>query len=77
VSGVSPSRSYSGPAFDTTYQHISERPVLEDEADEVVYATDPEPTGEEQTENVPTPSDSPEPPDVDGQSTWDDWRWSP
>jgi hypothetical protein len=53
VSDVSPSRSYSGFALAATYRHISERPVFEDEADEVVYTTDPEPTGEEQTESVP------------------------
>lgn len=41
---VSPSRSYSEVAFDTTYQHISKRPVVENEVNEVVYATDPEPT---------------------------------
>jgi hypothetical protein len=58
VSDVSPSRSYSGFALAATYRHISERPVFEDEADEVVYTTDPEPTGEEQTESVPTTSDS-------------------
>lgn len=68
-------RSYDGPALDATYQHITERPSLDKEADDVVYATDPEDTGEETTENVPTP-ETPESPAVEGQSTLDDWRWS-
>lgn len=77
-------RSYEGPELDGTYQHIAERPVQstdddqEDDADDVepgetVYATDPEPDGEQTTENVPMPGDRP---DVEGQSTFEDWRWS-
>ena len=35
---MSPSRSYDGPALSVTYQHISELPVPEDEADCVIVA---------------------------------------
>lgn len=45
------------------------------ESDAVVYATDPEPAGSEQTENVPIPGEDPAP-DTEGQSTLADWaRW--
>ncbi|WP_338906504.1 hypothetical protein [Salinibaculum marinum] len=55
---------------------VARRP--EDDADDVeagetVYATDPEPDGEQTVENVPMPGDRP---DVEGQSTFEDWRWS-
>jgi hypothetical protein len=78
-------RSYEGEPLDGTYQHITERPVQStaDDSDddpeetvapgETVYATDPEPEGEVTTENVPMPGDRP---DVDGQSTLEDWGWS-
>jgi len=79
--------SYSGSPLDCTYQYITERPALQDdddddvdeldhEAEDVVYATDPEPTGELRSENVPVPETPTETPDVDGQSTLDDWGWS-
>lgn len=71
-------RSYDGPALDATYQYITERPELEKEAEDVIYATEPEPQGKETAENVPVP-DEPEGvdrPDVEGQTTLDDWRWS-
>lgn len=68
-------RSYTGPALDGTYQHITERPSLDDEADDVVYATNPEPEGEETTENVPSP-ETPDSVSATGQSTFDDWGWS-
>lgn len=80
-------RSYSGPALDATYQHITERPVkrtdggddedmaaLEGE-DELVYATDPQEPGEERTEGVPLPIEPPEPVDEDGQTRLEDWDW--
>lgn len=72
---MSPNRSYSGPAIDATYQYITERPELEEQAERTVYATDPDQAGEDRTENIPR-IDNPEPverPDVDGQSTWADW----
>jgi hypothetical protein len=50
-------RDYEGDALDATEQYITERPELEEEAEEVAYATDPEPEGEATTENVPMPSD--------------------
>lgn len=72
------SRDYSGGALDGTYQYITERPELEKEVEDVVYATDPDPQGKETTENVPVPEESDEPdrPDVEGQSTLEDWGWS-
>lgn len=69
-------RSYSGPAIDGTYQHISDRPELDEQAETVEYATDPEPEGEETVENLPDLSEEREIPDVDGQTSWDDWGWS-
>ena len=68
-------RSYSGPALDGSVQYITEAPAWQGDG-ETVDATDPEPEGEETTENVPVPDDCPERPDIDGQTTFDDWRWS-
>lgn len=48
-----PEQSYEGDALDGTVQYVTERPELEDQADDVAYATDPEPQGEETTRNVP------------------------
>ena len=70
------SRSYEGPALDATYQYITERPSLEQQADEVEYATDPEPGGQESVENVPVPTEETGP-EVDGQATLADFAgWS-
>ncbi|WIV68240.1 hypothetical protein [Natrialbaceae archaeon AArc-T1-2] len=71
-------RSYSGDSLDVTYQAITERPELEEEAEDVIYATDPEPIGEERTDGVPEldDQDDVERPDVDGQSAFEDWGWS-
>lgn len=72
-------RSYSGSSIDASYQHISERPALDEEAEDVVYATEPEDAGEERTENVPVPDSEPEEierPDADGQTTLSDWGGS-
>lgn len=84
-------RRYSGPPLDLREQYITERPELDDRDDddeenqdddvdvETVYVTDPEPPGEERTENVPVPEygreESPwiEPADTE-QSTFDDWE---
>lgn len=72
-------RSYSGPALDGTVQTIDEAPHwqddLDEEADAVAYATDPEAGGQETTENVPVleADDDRERPDVAGQSTLADW----
>jgi len=49
VAGVSLSHPYFEPAFHGTYRHISERSVLEDEANEIVHATDPISIGDERT----------------------------
>lgn len=73
-------RRYSGPALDGTVQYLNEAPYWANDG-ETVDATDPEPPGEERTENVPVPDggrrdrDGPVD-DVDGQTTWDDWGWS-
>jgi len=64
-------RQYDGDPIDGTVQWITERPSIEEKADEVVYATEPE-QGEERAENVPVPKR----PDEEGQSTLDDWGWS-
>lgn len=69
------SRNYRGPPIDAGYQHISERPSLEEQADDVVYATEPT-TGEERTEGVPaisTEDDEPTRPVVPGQTTIGEW----
>lgn len=69
-------RSYSGPAIDAGYQHISERPSLEEQADDVVYATDPDAGGEERTEGTPSIESEPQEPDrpaVPGQTTIGEW----
>jgi len=65
-------RQYDGDPIDGTVQWITERPSIEDDADDIVYATDPEESGQETTENVPVPQR----PDEAGQSTLDDWGWS-
>ncbi len=52
-----PKRNYEGDALDGTAQYITERPELKDAAEDVEYATDPEPAGEATTENVPLPGD--------------------
>jgi hypothetical protein len=39
-------RAYEGDPLDGTAQYITERPELEEEADEVAYATDAEATTE-------------------------------
>jgi len=68
--------SYEGPALDETVQHLSEAPHWQDDDGETVAVVDDEPVGEETTEDVPVPSVAPDVPDVEGQSTWDDWGWS-
>ncbi|WP_254766524.1 hypothetical protein [Salinilacihabitans rarus] len=71
-------RSYAGDAIDASYQYITERPELDEEAEDVVYATEPEPDGTERAKNVPVPEPDEEPdrPAVEGQTTLDDWGWS-
>ncbi|AGB39774.1 hypothetical protein [Natronococcus occultus] len=71
-------RDYQGPDLDATYQHISERPELDrldEDAEDVVYATEAE-QGEETTENVPIPGEDDEDqqrPLVPGQTTLTEW----
>ena len=69
-------RSHSGGAIDGTVQYIAERPELDDEAEDVVYATNPEDVGEERAENVPVPepdeSKEIDRPDTEGQTTISD-----
>jgi len=59
-----------GVGIDATYQYITERPALEDQAEDIVYATDPEPAGAASAENVPDPRRRP---DTTGQTTLDEW----
>ncbi len=79
-------REYRGSPVDATYQHITERPALEDTdtdadtdvVDSVVYATDPEPAGEVTTTDVPILSDDDQDdeqqrPLVPGQTTLVEW----
>lgn len=53
-----PDRSYEGDPLGATEQYITERPELEEESDDVEYATDPEPDGEATVKNVPMPGGS-------------------
>lgn len=68
------SRRYEGPALDGTVQHLSEAPHWAGEG-ETVDIIDDSDAGEEHVENVPTPATAVEPPEREGQSTWDDWDW--
>lgn len=81
-------RTYEGPPLDGTYQHFSERPYGDEDGETVdVVESDGDDPGEATVEGVPIPDDPTEErgdpggadpirPDVDGQSTWDDWRGS-
>ncbi|MXV62056.1 hypothetical protein GS429_08280 [Natronorubrum sp. JWXQ-INN-674] len=71
-------REARGGSIDASIQYITERPELDEQADRVEYATEPEDVGEERTENVPVPEEpeTVERPDVDGQTTLEDWGWS-
>lgn len=60
---MSPRRSYTGDPLDHTWQYFHERPAAGEDDDETVYATDPEPQGEERTEDVPLSDGGPEPGD--------------
>jgi len=73
VFGLMATREYSGPAIDGTVQHLSEAPHWQGDGETVAVVDDAE-TGEVTTEGVPELGA--ERPDVDGQSTWDDWEWS-
>ncbi|MFC6973627.1 hypothetical protein ACFQL1_01445 [Halomicroarcula sp. GCM10025709] len=68
--------SYSGDPLDGTVQWIGERPELDDGETVDVVDDRIDAEGEERVENVPIPEDEPDRPDVDGQSTLDDWGWS-
>lgn len=71
------SRRYEGPALDATGQHISEAPYWQNKGETVdVVDDDLDSLGEETTENVPSPDDAPDTTDLEGQTTFDDWRWS-
>lgn len=59
-------------AVDGGYQHIAEAPAYNNDGETVDVVDDTE-TGEVTAENVPTVAPRTEVPDVDGQSTWDDW----
>lgn len=65
-------RRYDGPAIDGAGQHISEAPYWQDPDGETVYATEPEPEGEERT--VDEPADDGDQDDVDDDRDRDDRR---
>lgn len=67
-------RAYDGPALDGTFQSISEAPYWQGEGETVDVVDDTE-LGEITTEGEPDIG-SDKAPDVDGQSTWEDWGWS-
>lgn len=71
------SRQYDGPALDGRVQYIGEAPRWDDDA-ETIDVVDDDPVGEVTAENVPTPPATRDErrPDVDGQTTLDDWGWS-
>lgn len=48
-------RDYESPSPDGTVQYITEQIALDDEADDILYPTDPEDAGEVTAENVPVP----------------------
>lgn len=72
-------RSYRGDPIDASWQYFHERPAAQEDDDgETVYATAPEPDGEETTEDVPVPDGGgPDPSEGDRQTTLDEWGWSP
>lgn len=67
--------NYDGPALDGTVQYLSEAPHWQGDG-ETVDVFDDEPTGEETVEDVPVPDGGDRRPDVEGQTTLDDWGWS-
>jgi len=69
-------RRYEGEPLDGTVQYISEAPHWQGDG-ETVDATDGDPNGTVEAENVPVPDSGRDRPDVDGQTTLDDWAgWS-
>jgi len=68
-------RKYDGPAVDGTVQYITERPELDKQAEDIIYATDPEDGGEIATEGVPegVPKGEVQGPDEPGQATLDEF----
>jgi hypothetical protein len=71
-------RSYEGPPLDGSVQYLAEAPYWRSDGGETVDVVDDEETGEVSAENVPQPPQTPDErrPDVDGQTTFDDWEWS-
>jgi len=75
---VAGDRSYDGDPLDGGVQYLAEAPYWNGDG-ETVDVVDDEETGEISAENVPRPPQTPDErrPDDDGQTTLDDWRWSP
>ncbi|MFB6297272.1 MAG: hypothetical protein ABEH56_01995 [Salinirussus sp.] len=73
-----PGHSYEGPALDGTVQHLSEAPYWQGEGETIAASDDDQENGDISAENVPTPPADADDrrPDVKGQSTLEDWRWS-
>ena len=68
-------RPYEGSALDGTVQYISEAPHWQGDG-ETVDVVDDGTAGEETVEDVPVPDADDRRPDVEGQTTVDDWRGS-
>jgi hypothetical protein len=71
--------------LDHTWQYFQDRPAadadedvdeLDQEAEAVVYATEPTAEGEISARNVPTPDGRAQRPGHSGQTTLDEWGWS-
>jgi len=70
-------RRYEGDPLDGTVQYISEAPHWQGDGETVDVVDDRDDQGEVATENVPLPNGGRDRPDVDGQTTLDDWAgWS-
>lgn len=66
--------NYDGPPLDGTVQYISEAPHWQGDG-ETVDVVDDEAAGEATVEDVPVPDAGDRRPEVDGQTTLDDWGW--
>lgn len=71
--GVTPSRSYEGPAVDATGQHISEAPYWQDGETVDVVDDRLDGGGETRVEDVPLPDGRERRPDTTGQTTLGDY----
>lgn len=68
-----PENTYDDPSIDFGWQYIGERPELDEDDSETVYATEPEPPGDATVDNVPVSDGGQRPDDRTGQTTIGDW----